>query len=149
VEGTSSYGAGLTEFLLAQGEQVVEVCRPKRPPRRAVRTSDALDVTRAAREVPGGDDIIQPCRGEREALRVLVTTWADAISARTAAAIHLTVRLRRRARGAPLPRRSGVPDLVTDMTDWRWTRARTGSGDPHTKITAGTVRPQRSLPGPA
>ena len=28
VEGTGSYGAGLTEFLLGQGERVVEVCRP-------------------------------------------------------------------------------------------------------------------------
>jgi transposase-like protein len=28
VEGTSSYGAGLTEFLIRQGGRVLEVCRP-------------------------------------------------------------------------------------------------------------------------
>ena len=31
VEGTGSYGAGLTAFLQAQNERVVEVGRPKRP----------------------------------------------------------------------------------------------------------------------
>jgi hypothetical protein len=51
IEGTSSYGAGLTGFLIGQGERVVEVCRPKRPPRRGARKSDALDAVRAAREV--------------------------------------------------------------------------------------------------
>lgn len=39
VEGTSSYGAGLTAFLLKQGERVVEVCRPKRPPQGSSRAS--------------------------------------------------------------------------------------------------------------
>ena len=34
VEGTGSYGAGLTEFLHAAGEHVVEVERPARPARR-------------------------------------------------------------------------------------------------------------------
>jgi Transposase len=34
VEGAGSYGAGLAAFLQAHGERVVEVGRPKRPPRR-------------------------------------------------------------------------------------------------------------------
>jgi transposase len=90
VEGTSSYGAGLTEFLIAQGERVVEVCRPKRPPRRGARKSDALDAIRAAREVLSSDHLIEPRgRGYREALRVLMTTRAGAICARTAAINHL------------------------------------------------------------
>jgi transposase len=50
VEGTGSYSAGLTAFLQAQNEQVVEVGRPKRPPRRSGAKSDALDAVRAARE---------------------------------------------------------------------------------------------------
>jgi transposase len=67
IEGTSSYVAGLTEFLTGQGERVVEVCRPKRPPRRGARKSDALDAVRAAREVLSSDQLIQPrSRGERE-----------------------------------------------------------------------------------
>ncbi|OAP20908.1 Transposase IS116/IS110/IS902 family protein [Amycolatopsis sp. M39] len=85
--GTSSYGAGLTAFLLRQGERVVEACRPKRPPRRGGRKSDALD---AAREILSGDHLIEPCqRGNREALRVLMSTRAGAVSARTAAINHL------------------------------------------------------------
>lgn len=90
VEGTSSYGAGLTTFLTGQGERVVEVCRPKRPSRRGGRKSDALDAVRAAREVLSSDHLIQPrSRGHREALRVLMTTRAGAVSARTAAINHL------------------------------------------------------------
>ena len=50
VEGAGSYGAGLAVFLQAQGERVVEVGRPKRPPRRTGAKSDALDAVRAARE---------------------------------------------------------------------------------------------------
>jgi transposase len=42
VEGVGSYGAGLAAFLQAHGEQVVEVGRPKRPPRRGGAKSDAL-----------------------------------------------------------------------------------------------------------
>ena len=90
VEGTGSYGAGLTEFLLGQGERVVEVCRPKRPPRRGGRKSDALDAVRAAREVLSSDHLIEPrSRGHREALRVLMMTRAGAVAARTAAINHL------------------------------------------------------------
>jgi transposase len=50
VEGAGSYGAGLAAFLQANGERVVEVGRPKRPPRRSGAKSDALDAVRAARE---------------------------------------------------------------------------------------------------
>lgn len=90
VEGTSSYGAGLTNFLTTQGETVVEVCRPKRPPRRGARKSDALDAVRAAREALASDHLIEPrSRGHREALRVLMTTRAGAVTARTAAINHL------------------------------------------------------------
>ena len=90
VEGTSSYGAGLTEFLIGEGERVVEVCRPKRPPRRGARKSDALDAVRAAREVLASDHLIEPrSRGQREALRVLMTTRAGAVTARTSAVNHL------------------------------------------------------------
>jgi transposase len=34
IEGTGSFGAGLTTFLLEHGEWVVEIDRPKRPARR-------------------------------------------------------------------------------------------------------------------
>jgi transposase len=75
VEGAGSYGAGLTGFLQAHGELVVEIGRPKRPPRRTGAKSDALDAIRAAREALAGDHLIMPRRrGDREALRVLLAT---------------------------------------------------------------------------
>jgi transposase len=90
VEGASNYGAGLTAFLTNQGEQVVEVCRPKRPPRTGARKSDAIDAVRAAREVLSSEHLIHPrSRGDREALRVLMSTRASAVVARTRAINHL------------------------------------------------------------
>jgi hypothetical protein len=45
VEGAGSYGAGLTSFLQARGEWVVEVGRPKRPAGRTGAKSDALTLS--------------------------------------------------------------------------------------------------------
>ncbi len=49
IEGTGSFGAGLTTFLLERGEWVVEIDRPARPARRNGAKSDELDAARAAR----------------------------------------------------------------------------------------------------
>jgi len=90
VEGTGSYGAGLTGFLQGAGERVVEVERPARPPRRNGARSDAIDAVRAAREVLAGGDLVEPRRrGEREAVRVLLGTRNGAVVARTKALNHL------------------------------------------------------------
>jgi transposase len=48
VEGTGSFGAGLTRFLTGCGERVLEVGRLRRE-RRSGRKTDALDAVRAAR----------------------------------------------------------------------------------------------------
>jgi transposase len=86
VEGTGSFGAGLTSLLVDQGELVVEVDRPKRPARRNGAKSDALDAVRAAREVLAREHLAQPrARGDREALRVLLATRRCAVDARTKA----------------------------------------------------------------
>src|SRR5215216_3926535 len=50
VEGTGSFGAGLTRFLTVRGEQVLEVGRLRRE-RRSGGKTDALDAVRAARSV--------------------------------------------------------------------------------------------------
>src|SRR6266849_7543824 len=50
VEGTGSFGAGLTRFLTVRGEQVLEVGRLRRE-RRSGGKTDALDAIRAARSV--------------------------------------------------------------------------------------------------
>jgi transposase len=62
VEGAGSYGAGLTVFLGVHGERVVEVGRPKRPPRRSGAKSDALGAVRAAREALAQDHPLAPRR---------------------------------------------------------------------------------------
>jgi transposase len=58
VEGTSSYGAGLTRHLRARGIEVLEVERPKhlrRGSRRNLQKSDPSDAEAAARAVLAGE----------------------------------------------------------------------------------------------
>ena len=50
VEGTGSFGAGLTRFLTGRGERVLEVSRLRRE-RRSGGKTDALDALRAASSV--------------------------------------------------------------------------------------------------
>ena len=50
IEGTNSYGAGLTRFLRERGEWVIELDRPNRTARRGAKKSDPLDAVRSARE---------------------------------------------------------------------------------------------------
>jgi len=90
VEGTGSYGAGLSCFLLEAGEVVVEIDRPARPARRNGAKSDALDAVRAAREALAREHLSEPRRrGDCEAVRVLVGTRNGAVVARTKALNHL------------------------------------------------------------
>lgn len=110
IEGTGSFGAGLTSVLLGQGQRVFEVDRPQRPARRAGVKSDDIDAVRAARQALAGVGLADPrCRGEREAIRVLLTTRAQAVEFRTRAiaALHALVTsapqtLRERLRDLPL-----------------------------------------------
>jgi hypothetical protein len=82
LEGTGCYGAGLTRFLVDQGEWVVEIDRPKRPRDRNSAKSDTLDAIRAGREALARDHLASPRqRGQREALRVLHTTRAGIVQA--------------------------------------------------------------------
>lgn len=90
IEGTGSYGSGLTTFLLEREERVVEIDRPKRPARRTGAKSDELDAVRAAREALARDHLAQPRRrGDREAMRVLLHTRETAMIARTKALCRL------------------------------------------------------------
>jgi transposase len=86
IEGTGSFGAGLTTYLLEQGEWVVEVDRPRRPARRNGAKSDELDAVRAAQEALSREHLAQPRRrGDREAIRVLLATREGAVRSRTKA----------------------------------------------------------------
>jgi transposase len=60
VEGTSSYGAGLTRCLQQAGVVVVEVDRPNRQKRRRVGKSDTLDAVAAARAAMAGEALGAP-----------------------------------------------------------------------------------------
>lgn len=84
VEGTNSYGAGLTRHLLAAGIQVLEVIRPNRAERRLRGKSDPLDAITAARVALSGDDLPTPktSDGPVESIRVLSMTRDSAVKAR-------------------------------------------------------------------
>jgi transposase len=110
VEGAGSYCAGLAAFLLAHGERVVEVARPKRPPRRTGAKSDPLDAVRAAREALAHDHPLAPRRrGDREALRVLLATCHSACAAKVSA----TNQLKALIVGAPEELRAELRGLAT------------------------------------
>ena len=86
IEGTGSFGSGLTTYLLEHGEWVVEIDRPARPARRDGSKTDELDAVRAAREALSRDHLAAPrARGDREALRVLLTARQGAVVGRTKA----------------------------------------------------------------
>ena len=88
VEGTSSYGAGLTRHLRARGIEVLEVERPKhrrRSSRQNVEKSDPSDAEAAARAVLAGEASGEPKSGdgEVEMIRALRAARRSAIKART------------------------------------------------------------------
>jgi len=85
VEGTSSYGMGLTAALQAAGIAVVEVIRPDRSARRRQGKSDPLDAYNAARIALAGEGVAVPKDGHTAALRALLTARRGAMKARTAA----------------------------------------------------------------
>ena len=73
VEGTGSYGAGLTRHLHDKGVRVVEVDRPNRQERRRAGKSDPLDAIEAARAALSGraKGQAKSRNGSVEAIRVL------------------------------------------------------------------------------
>ncbi len=89
VEGTGSFGAGLTRFLTRRGERVLEVSRLRRE-RRSGGKTDALDAVRAARGVLAQERPATPrAGGERQALQALVAAREGAVNARRAGLCQL------------------------------------------------------------
>ncbi|MEH0844830.1 IS110 family transposase [Micromonospora sp. CPCC 205711] len=91
IEGTGSYGAGLTRHLLDQGISVVEVVRPNRQTRRRRGKTDAIDAETAARSVLAGTALGTPktADGAVEMIRTLRLVRRSAMKARTQAAKQL------------------------------------------------------------
>jgi transposase len=74
VEGTGSYGSGLTRFLRRQGLKVIEVSRPsRRDHRRLQGKNDVLDAEQAARQVLSGQATAIPksTDGAVEMMRII------------------------------------------------------------------------------
>ena len=111
VEGTSSYGAGLTRHLRARGIEVLEVERPERRRRSSrgnLQKSDPSDAEAAARAVLAGETsgVPKSADGTVEMIRTLRAARRSAMKARTQAANQLQAlrvtapeQLRRRLHG--------------------------------------------------
>ncbi len=84
VEGTNSYGAGLTRHLRAADIQVREVIRPNRAARRLRGKSDPLDAITAAQVALSGADLPIPKSGDGpvESIRLLAMVRDSAVKAR-------------------------------------------------------------------
>ena len=110
IEGTGGYGAGLTRFLQAHAEQVVELDRPKRAARRHGAKSDSLDAIRAACEALGRGQLAQPrAAGHRAALSVQLAARRSAVQAATDGQRQLHALVV----AAPDTLRSRLQDLIT------------------------------------
>ena len=135
IEGTGSFGAGLTRFLADHGEQVFEVGRLRRE-RRSGGKTDALDAVRAARSVLGQKRPARPRRvGEREALRVLMAAREGAVNAKRAGLCQLHDLLVTASRR---PTRRAV--------DRRGAGARQGDREAHPRARTTAARPARRRP---
>ena len=125
VEGTNSYGAGLTRALQRAGVNVAEVVRPNRQKRRLKGKSDSLDAENAARAVLAGEAVAVPRQHHRddetvEMIRVLRVARNTAMRARTQAinALHALIvtapsELRDQLRNRP------TNDLIDTATRFR------------------------------
>lgn len=91
IEGTHSYGAGITRHLQQAGLRVVEVLRPNRQVRRMRGKSDPIDAYEAAATALAGGAHPQPkgLDGVIEALRYFFAARRSAVKARSAAQVQV------------------------------------------------------------
>ena len=91
IEGTGSYGAGLSRALREAGHRVLEVNRPDRSARRRRGKDDPLDAEAAARAVLGGQATAEPKSGTGsvEMIRHLKIARDAAVKAKTQAMLTL------------------------------------------------------------
>jgi transposase len=138
IEGTGSYGSGLTRYLRRVGVEVIEVDRPNREERRRSGKSDPLDAVEAARAALSGRASGRPKSrdGAVEAIRVLVVAKRSARQARIKALIQMRhlgysapEQLRCRMKGL------SVPALVAEGSKLRPSR----SLDPVTAATKASL----------
>ena len=110
IEGSGSYGAGLTRYLVERGETVLELSRAPKGERRLRGKDDTLDAVRTARAALASETLTLPRAGERrEALRLLLLARRSAVDVRREAlgqlrAVIVTApdQLRQELRGLPV-----------------------------------------------
>lgn len=134
VEGTGTFGAGLSRYLLARQIKVFEVNRPDRTARRLLGKSDPLDAQAAARAVLSGRARARAESGDGpvHSARMLKLAKDSAVKSRTQAINQLKAVLviagpALREQLSSLGNRA-VPHLRTPRPTWRW--GRRGRGDP-------------------
>jgi transposase len=138
VEGTSSYGAGLTKALITAGITVIEVNRPDRAARRRLGKSDPLDAELAARAVLSENATSAPKDPGIEAIRALFNARRSAVKARTAAMNQMTSMLIT----APEPVRAKYRSLKEKSLVTALASCRPGGDDP---IAAAVLTALRTL----
>ncbi|GEL96196.1 IS110 family transposase [Cellulomonas composti] len=138
LEGAGGYGAGLARHLVAAGEQVIELDRPARAPRRHGAKSDSLDAARAAREALGRSHLAQvKSDGPRAQLAALMAARRSAVEAATLAQRQLHALVI----AAPETLRAMFRGQSTTAMTTTATRLRTrASWDAHTVTTATVLR---------
>ena len=139
VEGTGSWGVGLSRFLHDHEVVVVEVDRPNRQNRRRVGKSDPTDAVSAARAALSGSASVTPKlrNGPVEQMRMLMVARRSARQQR----IQTLNQLRHLVFTAPDPVRSRFKDryktgLVSEVANLR----PRNSSDPITYTTLVTMR---------
>ncbi len=141
VEGSSSYGAGLTRYLTGVGVEVLEVNRPNRQMRRLRGKSDTVDAEAAARAALSGEARSKPKSqdGIVESIRALRIAFTSARKSRIGV-IHQIGDL---IVSAPGELRSALETLSRSELISRCARFRAG-GDPADPVE-GTKRALRAL----
>ena len=155
VEGTGTYGAGLTRFLLDRGVTVVEVDRPDRRTRRQRAKSDPIDAEAAARAVLAGtatapakrrDGIVEAIRRCGRCAAVPSRLGPRRSTSSKACWSPPRHRCGRRWRAAP-PRRRPPPAPGCAPTRPRSSPAAPGPAGPAASLPQGRrVRPAARLP---
>lgn len=148
IEGTGSYGSGLTKHLRSQGLRVVEVNRPNRQTRRRRGKSDSVDAEAAARATLAGDALGIPKtqEGPAEAVRILRLERRSAIAARTQAAnqLHAAVST------APEPLRNTIrqlslANLIAQVAKFRQLKAPTDALSATRRVLRGLAERWKQL----
>jgi len=140
VEGTGSYGAGLSRFLHDHEVEVVEVDRPNRQLRHREGKSDPTDAVAAARAAMSGQATVRPKlrNGPVEQMRVLMVARRSARQQR----IQTLNQIRHLVFTAPEPIRVRFlgryqKGLIAELTALR---PRKSSQDPISYVTLTTLR---------